>query len=137
MRMSLKTSLLSKALTRGLFAVIAAAVLSSVVVFSCGAHAGSIPTIHHDTYSCQMHNVTSDEESEESVWTAILPGPLKGAALAIAFVAIFFATRHVVVRKLSARIKQRIRFMFWLWSRSRPFISNQNFLPYFAPVRDA
>ncbi|MCH8049617.1 hypothetical protein IH979_02805 [Patescibacteria group bacterium] len=122
---------------KGLLTVIAAAILSSFVVFSCTAHAGGLSISNYDAHSCQEHSMTSATETEEPTWLAVLSDPLKKVVLVVAFIAIVFAAKYFIEKKLPVHIVQRTRFLTWLWARSRPFLSEKNFLPYFAPVRDA
>jgi len=122
---------------KGLITVITVAILGSFVAASCGAGAGSFSISSNNAQSCQEQSMAATTESKEPVWLAVFPDPLKQIALTVAFIAVLFATKFVVERKLPVHIIQRNRFFCWIWARSRPFISRKNFIPYFAPVHDA
>lgn len=121
--------------------LLSAAGLFALVFFSqCRASttiAFSSPNSDYSSHSCQNESISPPPGVEEIAWTATLPNTYKRLLLtAIVFTTLLFKWTQLR-KKLPVFIIYRNRFLFWLWSKSRPFISHKSFLPYFTATRDA
>ena len=123
--------------TKGLLAVAAVGALVSFVTISCDENNFGLSITDHDADSCQVHSVAESTENKEHAVFAMMPNPLKKLFFLASIFLLIIASRYEAVRRLPPDIIQRRRFLFWLWARSRPFISNNTFIPYFSPIRDA
>lgn len=127
---------LSRAAFATMFVALLFVLVLPIIQFACG------DGINFDLGlvgpACHEHEVSTLPHADADVFNAVIPNRVGfDFVVALAVVGFFFAFKPTLDRRLAPAILQRMKFLRWLWAKSRPFLSSKNFLPYFAPMRDA
>ncbi len=120
----------------GLVAILFLLIFSPLVGNVCGGgasmHVGKMGPM------CHVQAMGTAGHPDNTMIDAIVPlrSTTSFGALLL-YVSLLIIPGLVVSRRLSVDVIYRMKFMRWLWSRPFPFISSNNFIPYFMPMRDA